>query len=327
MKKVLDKRLFSSFSEKGWGERWVAHYHDYLDSYRTQFLSEGELKRPSLVDCENALKEYMPEMWQQWKQITQLVQASDLEARLLSFYGAVPQVMGGSQTVWMRYPNQLIRNYEGFISESECVLMMTHNQKAILGNSACLWGLVDGMNEDGLCVAGSFGGSDEVGDGFSLALVLRYVLECCSNTLDAVDVLCRVPINSVCNVTILDVYGQVRTIELSPLNRPDVTIKPFAVNTQKISSLETYQTVASSFERQQILIRQLYDPVISIEAMTRTFTYHPFLKHLDGGGFGTLYTAVYNPSLKTCELRWPHQPSMVQSFSHFDQQTLWISYV
>ena len=50
----------------------------------------------------------------------------------------------------------------------------------MLGTSDLLWGLLDGMNEDGLAVSLTFGGRQDVGDGFGIPLVLRYVLETCA---------------------------------------------------------------------------------------------------------------------------------------------------
>ena len=47
--------------------------------------------------------------------------------------------------------------------------------------SDCLWGLLDGMNDRGLAVSLTFGGRPDVGDGFAIPLVVRYVLETCDD--------------------------------------------------------------------------------------------------------------------------------------------------
>jgi predicted choloylglycine hydrolase len=40
-----------------------------------------------------------------------------------------------------------------------------------------LWGVLDGINEDGLAVSLTFGGRRVLGDGFGIPLIMRYVME------------------------------------------------------------------------------------------------------------------------------------------------------
>ena len=47
--------------------------------------------------------------------------------------------------------------------------------------SDCLWGLLDGVNDAGLAVSLTFGGRRDVGDGFGIPIVVRYLLEVCSD--------------------------------------------------------------------------------------------------------------------------------------------------
>ena len=51
----------------------------------------------------------------------------------------------------------------------------------MLGMSDCLWGLLDGVNDAGLAVSLTFGGRRDVGDGFAIPLVVRYLLETCDD--------------------------------------------------------------------------------------------------------------------------------------------------
>jgi predicted choloylglycine hydrolase len=121
------------------------------------------------------------------------------------------------------------------------------------------------------------------------------------------------------NVTLLDAGGQVRTVELSPFSSPKVTHKPFAVNHQGDFELTDYAMFSHSYERQQFIIGTLYDPLSSIESFTNAFAYSPLFASNYAQGFGTLYTAIYNPQLRAMEYRWPDRTRMYQSFAVFEE--------
>jgi predicted choloylglycine hydrolase len=46
----------------------------------------------------------------------------------------------------------------------------------------CLWGLLDRVNDAGLAISLAFGGRPQVGEGFGIPLVIRYVQETCGST-------------------------------------------------------------------------------------------------------------------------------------------------
>jgi predicted choloylglycine hydrolase len=71
----------------------------------------------------------------------------------------------------------------------------------------CLWGLLDGANDAGPVVSLTFGGRPQVGEGFGIPLVMRYVLQICATVEDAVRVLRRIPVHMSYNVTALDRDG------------------------------------------------------------------------------------------------------------------------
>jgi predicted choloylglycine hydrolase len=64
-------------------------------------------------------------------------------------------------------------------------------------------GCLDGMNEDGLVVSNTFGGSPAKGRGFSIILMLRYVLETCRRVDEAIVALSRIPIAQSHNARII----------------------------------------------------------------------------------------------------------------------------
>jgi predicted choloylglycine hydrolase len=317
-------KRFQAIDENYPGQKWLAHYQVALPAYRQWFASEGELKRPSLQECRKALLAYMPEFIPLWEHLINLAGADDNDARLLSFYCPTPYLSGCSQAVWTRYAPVLVRNYDYSPEYCEGRIMKTcwHNTR-VIASADCLWGVLDGMNEHGLCVSMSFGGQECVTTGFSITIILRYVLEFCTTVDEAVKVLNRVPAHMAYNITLLDAHGQVRTVELSPFFSPNVTHKPYAVNHQGDFNLTNYAMVSRSNERQQFIVNKLRDPLSSIESFVNSFEYSPLFANNYAQGFGTLYTAIYNPQLRAMEYRWPNRMRMYQSFAFFEEAEIW----
>jgi len=314
------QKRFQAVEEAFPGGKWLAHYHAALPGYRRWFASEGEIKRPSLAECREALQTYMPEFVPLWEHLLNITHADDNDARLLSFYCPAPYLSGCSQAVWTRYSPILVRNYDYAPEYCEGRIMKTHwHNTNVIASTDCLWGVLDGMNEYGLSVSLAFGGKESITQGFSITLILRYILEFCTRVDEAVQVLCRVPAHMAYNITVLDAHGQVRTVELSPFSSPNITCKPLAVNHQGHFELTNYAMFSRSYERQQFIIGKLYDPLSSIESFVNAFEYSPLFASNYAQGFGTLYTAIYNPQLRAMEYRWPNRVRMYQSFAFFEE--------
>lgn len=318
------QKRFRAVDEKLPGEKWLAHYHEALPRYRRWFTSEGELKRSCLMTCREALQSHMPEMVPLWEHLVAIAQADANDARLLSFYCPAPYLLAGSsQAVWSRYTPVLVRNYDYSPDHCEGRIMKTRwHDTQVIASTDCLWGVLDGMNEHGLAVSLSFGGKSGVTEGFSVPIILRYILEFCTTVDEAASVLSRVPAHMAYNVTVLDASGQVRTVELSPFSSPQVTYKPLAVNHQGDFELTEYAMFSHSYERQQFLIDRLHDPLSSVESFVNAFAYSPLFASNYAQGFGTLYTAIYNPQLRAMEYRFPNRARMYQSFAFFEEYEL-----
>lgn len=307
--------------------KWLDYYQHTDDAYLKWFAKEGEFKRPSLTECRQALETYMPEFVSVWEDLLKLTGADDEMARMLSLYCPTPYVTGCSQAVWVRYSPVLVRNYdyspvlfEGRIQKSKWF------DTEVIATTDCLWGALDGMNEHGLSVSLAFGGSDVVGEGFGIPLILKYVLEFCQTTREAIELLKRIPTNMAYNITLVDSFFDVATVELSPIEPPNVLPVPIAVNHQGEMDIGSYALFSKSYERRQAIIDRLYDPLVSIEAFIEVFAYAPLYSTNYDKNFGTLYTAVYNPTLKAMEYRWPHDIRVYQSFENFIEQDFWIHY-
>lgn len=90
----------------------------------------------------------------------------------------------------------LARNYDYDPDLFDAVVLETAlTGRRVIGMSDQLWGLLDGVNDAGLAAAFTFGGRREVGHGFGIPLVLRYLLETCDAVAPAVAALERIPVH------------------------------------------------------------------------------------------------------------------------------------
>ena len=225
--------LFQAYSEPQPGEKWRQLYERLWPAYRNWFLKEGDAARPKYLTCERALRSHMPELIPTYERLLELAGGSDQIARFLSLYRPTPYMTGCSQAVWTRGHPLLIRNYDYGPKLWEAVLLHSSwSGRPVIAMSDCLWGVLDGMNSDGLAVSLAFGGRKVVGDGFGIPLILRYILEFCETTSQAVDVLCRVPSHMSYNVTVLDRTGVHSTVFVSPDRDPIISRRPLATNHQ-----------------------------------------------------------------------------------------------
>ena len=178
--------------------------------------------------------------------------------------------------------------------------------RQVLGMLDCLWGLLDGVNDAGLAVSLTFDGRPQVGDGFGIPLVIRYVLEVCGTVEEAVQVLRRVPVQMSYNVTALDRSGRWATVYIAPDRSARVTDRAVTTNHQGIVEWAPYVTAIRSVEREQRLEELLALGVgVSgiIEACLRPPLYATRFHH----GFGTLYTAEYRPADGIVRYHWPRR--------------------
>jgi predicted choloylglycine hydrolase len=175
----------------------------------------------------------------------------------------------------------------------------------VLGVSDGLFGLVDGLNDAGLAVSLTFGGRKVVGEGFGVPLILRYILQTCETTSEAMQALARIPTHMSYNVTVLDRNRNYNTAFTSP-DRPTV-ISHAAVATNHQSTVEwhSHGRFTATVERERFLLQRLTLHVEPEEKFIGAFLKPPLYSTSYSAGFGTLYTAVYRPRLGQMEVRWP----------------------
>jgi predicted choloylglycine hydrolase len=293
-------------SEPWPGADWQERFEAAWPAYRRWFLRAGDAARPSYAAARAALRAHMPELVPVWERLVELAGGGDLAARMLALYGPPPLVSGCSQAVCARAEPVLVRNYDFDPALLEGVIgASAFTGRRVIGMSDCLWGLVDGINDAGLAVSLAFGGRRVVGDGFGVQLVVRYVLEVCETTAQALEVLARLPIQASYNLTILDRGGEAATACVAP-DRP-LARRPVVVATNHQGAVEwaEHAQATASVERERRMLELLGDPAVGEEQFLDAFLAPPLRSTAYASGFGTLYTAVHRPAEGAVEYRWP----------------------
>jgi predicted choloylglycine hydrolase len=298
---------FRAYEELELGPVWRAVFEDRWPHYRTWFLRDGEAARPSYATSVRMLRAHMPELMPAYERVVELAGGGDLAARMLSLYRPPPFLAACSQGAWLREGGPvLVRNYDYAPSRFEGAIWSTRLlDKRVLGMSDCLWGLLDGMNDDGLAVSLTFGGRRVLGDGFGIPIVVRYLLETCSTVDDARATLARLPYSLSHNLTVMDRNARVMTAYLSPDREPIFRSFPAATNHQGIVEWPEQARATRTIEREQTILALLEDPSVDVVSFAESFLRAPLFSTSYANGFGTLYTAAYQPAERVVDYLWP----------------------
>jgi predicted choloylglycine hydrolase len=297
---------FEAVSESQPGPRWQGRFERLWPGYRAWFLRDGDAARPSYTVARGMLAEHMPELLPTWERLVDLAGGGDLAARMLSLYGSPPLVSGCSQAVFNSPEPVLVRNYDFDPALLEGAIAATAlTGRRVLGMSDCLWGLLDGINDAGLAVSLAFGGRRATREGFAIPLVVRYLLELCETTAEAVEVLRRLPVQAAYNLTILDRAGAAATVYIAADRPPVVAAVPIATNHQYGVEWEEHARATGTVEREQRMLALLDDPAVGEDAFLDAFLEPPLRSDAYADGFGTLYTAVHRLADRSVEYRWP----------------------
>jgi hypothetical protein len=204
-------------------------------------------------------------------------------------------------------------------------LLSAWNGKKVIATSDCLIGALDGMNEDGLAISLTFGGRKIVGKGFGIPFILRYILEFCSNVEEAVAALASIPCHMSYNVTVVDKTGAFKTVRLAPDRKPVITDAAFTTNHQGTVDWQENAVFNKTIERAAFLEKMLAKKDINAAKIADSFLQKPLFNTRFQEGFGTLFTAVYQPIAGVVEMRWPGE-KVTQTFQRFQEQNKLINY-
>ena len=297
---------FEAIREAVPGPKWQALFNRLWPAYQRWYLQRGLDERPSYLHSSRAFKRHMPELYPAYEQLCELAGGGDVQARFLSLYGPPPYLSGCSQAILPGNEPILVRNYDYSALAFDAVLLETRwLGRTVFGVSDCLIGLTDGINEDGLAVSLTFGGRRVVGQGFGVPVILRYVLETCTTAEEAADVLSRIPSHMAYNVTVLDKVGNWRTVYIAPDRKPVVTHASVATNHQQRVEWASHARATASVERERLLLQKLTLHKPSRPEFVGAFLRPPLYSLAFEQGFGTLFTAVYQPTAPGVELYWP----------------------
>ena len=303
------------------GSAWRERFEAMWEAYRTWYLADGDEARPSYAACRKALAQHMPELVPTYERLVELAGGGDVAARLLSLYRPPGFIVGCSQGAWTRGEPLLVRNYDYPAERLEGIVYLTEwGDRRVIGMSDCLWGLLDGMNDRGLAVSLTFGGRPDVGDGFAIPLVVRYLLETCDDVAQAREALARIPVHAAQNLTLLDRSGAYVTAYVGPDRDPRFVDVAATTNHQGEVEWPEYAEAIRSEEREQCVLRLLGDDGIGRERFEAAFLEPPLHSTAHERGFGTLYTAAYEPAAGRVRYRWP-DVVWEQSFERFEPGT------
>lgn len=291
---------FDAVAEPVPGPKWAARWNRSWPAYEAWFTARGGDQGPSRKKCRDALKRYMPELVPTYDRLVAVAGGSDRAARFLSTW-CPPAYLGGCSlaAVANKKDVRLVRNYDLSPELNEGLLLRTEwSGRAVMGMVEFLWGLSDGINDTGLSVALAYGGRSEVGKGFGVTTIVRYVLETCDTVDEAMSALKRVPSHMAYNLVLADASGQTASVELAPGG--GLTIMPTAVatNHQSGKTLADRPAFTRTFERRAYLEKLQSKP----RKLNRKFLKSPLLQDRYAQGFGTLFTAEYDPKALTLGL-------------------------
>jgi len=298
--------VFRAISEDAPGPKWAGLFAEYWPDYKRWWLREGASARPTYREGLQAMRAHMPEIVPLYENLCELAGGGDTEARFLSFYCPPPYLSGCSQAIWPGAEPVMVRNYDYAPSAFDALVLHSRWQgRAVMGTSDGLWGLVDGVNDSGLALSLTFGGRRVVGHGFGVPLILRYVLQTCRTAEEAGEALARIPCHMSYNVTALDRKRHFVTAYLAP-DRPAVmTHAAVATNHQERVEWDGHARFTATVERERYLLQRLTLHREPKEKFIAAFLRPPLYSTAFAQGFGTLYTAVYEPRPRAMRLCWP----------------------
>ena len=266
---------------------------------------EGANTRPTAAEAQARLEEHMPELVPTWQRLAAMLDDEPDAAAALTLWNPPPFLTGCSQAAVLPGGPALVRNYDWDYRLFDAVVARTaYSGRPVLGMLDCLWGLLDGINDAGLAVSLTFGGRPQVGEGFGIPLVIRYVLQTCGTAEEAMHALRRIPVHMSYNVTALDRDGQRATVYLAPDRPAHVTSLAVATNHQGTVEWPPYAAAIRTVERHERLT-ELVTAGTDVPGVVAACLRPPLYATRFSAGFGTLYTAEYRPAEGTARYHWP----------------------
>jgi predicted choloylglycine hydrolase len=259
--------------------------------------------------------EHMPELAPVLERLASAVDRPQA-ATLLSHLALKSPFSGCTQSV---IDGVLLRNYDFEARFCDRTFVRSNFLRPVIGSNDVLWGLLDGMNDAGLAVSLTYGGRPAHGPGPTILLVVRYLLETCATVAEAWRVLCRLPIATVQNLTLVD-GSEALTVHIGPDRQPARAAEVCVTNHQDAPVTPEQERESTTGERLAAIRAATAraasrEPADRIGAVADALLSPPLYKPFNGS-FGTLYTAVYRPAEGRASYLWPGD-RIDQSFAEF----------
>ena len=318
---------FRALDEGKPGAVWQRQFLALWPAYRRWFLRYGEADRPTYLESSKALGRYMPELVPTYEAMVDLAGGGDHAARFLAQYCPPPLFRGCSQAVYIQDEAVLARSYDYSPYVFDGLLMRTKfDQREVIAMLDCMSGVLDGINSDGLVVSMSFGGREEFGEGFSISILLRYLLEYAGNVREASELIRRVPVQGAYNILLLDSDANFENVAVSAGGNINFTGAAVSTNHQSDSSWPIYEEKVQTHLRYQHLTDLILAGQHNASGFARLFLQSPLYHNQFARGFGTLYDAAYYPQRNACEYLWPEN-TWAFDFDTFSNREYHIAFV
>ncbi|MGB3243527.1 MAG: C45 family peptidase [Sulfitobacter sp.] len=310
---------FDAVSENRPGPKWKARWDRSWPAYRAWFTARGGDNGPDRAACEAAIERHMPELSGLHRRLTQMAGDDDRAACFLSAWCPPPYLGGCSLAAAADADSvRLVRNYDLSPDLNEGLLLRSAwTGRPVMGMVEFLWGLSDGINADGLSIALAYGGGSDTGTGFGICLILRYVLETCSTVPEAIAVLKRVPSHMAYNLVLADRAGRTASVEMHPggglLSRP-VAVATNHQHGSRMPDRPAFTRTRERYAHLETMIKERPRP----SNLAEQFLKEPLFQSNFAAGFGTLFTAEYDPDTTGMTLHWP-DGQWVQDLNDFQE--------
>lgn len=319
------KLTFRSLSEEAPGDAWRQVFDHGWPGWKAWYRQRRTADAPGLDVSEAALRRHMPEFAPIWDRLVDTVGADEEAATFLTYW-APPHYLGTcSQAVANAGAPALVRNYDLDPRLNESTLLRTQWRKPVMGMVEGLSGLSDGINGDGLTVSLAYGGRRQVGPGIGVPMVVRYLLEVCNDVQDAVEALRALPHHMSYNLMLLDRSGAHANAMIAPDRPVMIDTTPFATNHQFRVEDARHAAFCNTLGRSAHL-KQVLGRDAGRDDLVAAFQADPLYTTEFETGFGTVFTAAYEPEAGAVALVWPGQPEWRQSLDAFRIETREVTY-
>jgi len=282
-----------------WREHIARHWSLTANRSEPPFLGVSEIR--------TLLSRHMPELLPDFDALLPLYGGGPGAAQGLALYNQRPFWAGCSVQVARRPGHAtLLRNYDGGVEDCPCAFRFEalNGGGWILGSAEGGWGYLDGMNDRGLAIALTFGGRFVTGPGFTVILVIRWLLQTCAGVDQALARLAeaQIPHRMAQSLVLLDRGGAHAVVYLSP-DREMVVERWLVGCTNHQGRVEAQEYGAFTRTAERLAHLQARDGALTLADFLQPPLYQQrYVEH-----FGTLYSAEYDPGAETLRVAWPER--------------------